>query len=365
MYDRSHDIDRAVAGTCEWLFRHEMYTSWAACHRGLLWIKGKPGSGKSTLLKYALNNQEAAYSANHSDLVLSFFFHGRGDVLQKTPLGFFRSLIHQALSQAPTALPDLIDTFKRKRKEIGEPGDKWQWHEEELRRFFESSFPKVLETRSVWLFVDALDECGRESAVDLFRWFRSLLRTLSTTNAQFRICVTCRHYPILDQNCDFEICPEHENKQDISIYVRDHLSERPELAESPIPSFITDSASGVFMWARLVIRQVLDLDNDGVPLEEIKQRISLIPPELDELYHEPVRGMREKQASLKLVQWVCFATRPMTLDELRWAMAVESSSHRSLRECQTSRDYTPGTDRMKRRIQTLSGGLAEVIIHEE
>ena len=98
MHDRARDIDRAVNGTCQWLLEHETYKKWAASNSGLLWVKGKPGSGKSTLLKHALKNKKQEAQSNSSDLVLSFFFHGRGDELQKTHLGFFRSIVHQVLS---------------------------------------------------------------------------------------------------------------------------------------------------------------------------------------------------------------------------------------------------------------------------
>ena len=116
-----HDIGSAVSGTCEWLLQHKTYRAWATCDRSLLWVKGKPGSGKSTLLKYALDN----HGARDSDLVLSFFFHGRGDELQRTPLGLFRSLLHQVLKEAPDVLHDLVARFEAKRKENGKPGKDW------------------------------------------------------------------------------------------------------------------------------------------------------------------------------------------------------------------------------------------------
>ena len=171
MQNRSYDIDRAVTGTCEWLHRHEMYRSWAASDRGLLWIKGKPGSGKSTLVKYALDNHGASDNA----VVLSFFFYGCGDELQRTPLGLFRSLLHQVLGQAPDVLHDLVNKFETKCKENGQPGKDWHWHEGELWPFIESCLPKVSMTRPVWLFVDALDECGKDNAVRLVEIFKSSL----------------------------------------------------------------------------------------------------------------------------------------------------------------------------------------------
>ncbi|KAH7218866.1 hypothetical protein DER44DRAFT_804895 [Fusarium oxysporum] len=359
MVSRFHDIDTAAQGTCQWLLRHEMYTSWASYDQALLWIKGKPGSGKSTLLQYALKHVMAVPNTREEALILSFFFHGRGSELQKTPFGLFRSLLHQLLRQVPEELTDLVATFQQQCETAGKPGERWQWHPRELPRLFESSLPKVLGTRPVWLFVDALDECGQKNAVKLVRDFKSLLQGLPSAGPQFHICFTCRHYPILDKACQFEICLEDENREDISTYVQAQLSVSRELTASTIPDLITKHAQGVFMWAHLVVEQVLDLDNEGAGLKKTEAVILSVPQELNALYHELIRNMPSD--SLKLVQWICFATRPLSLDELRWAMLIDTDCpHRSLYECQKAGDSLSDDGVMKRRVQTLSRGLAEV-----
>jgi ankyrin repeat protein len=361
MDSRFLDIDAAAKGTCEWLLRHKMYTSWASCDRGLLWIKGKPGSGKSTLLRYVLDHVMEIPNTGEGALILSFFFHGRGSELQRTPLGLFQSLLYQLLRQVPEALTDLIATFQQRCETIGKPGENWQWHLCELPRLFESSLLKVLRTRPVWLFVDALDECGQRNAVRLVREFKFLLQELSSTGSHFHICFTCRHYPILDQTCQFEICLEEENRQDISIYVRAQLSISRELTTSTIPELLIKHAEGVFIWAYLVVDQILDLDNRGAGLRKIEDEIYSIPPELDDLYYDLIRNVDERPASLKLIQWICFAVRPLSLDELRWAMIIDADCpYKSLHECENTKDYISDSDRMKRRVQTLSRGLVEV-----
>ncbi|KAL8365148.1 hypothetical protein RB595_004117 [Gaeumannomyces hyphopodioides] len=354
---RSHDIGRAATGTCEWLPGHEKYRSWAACDRSLLWIKGKPGSGKSTLLKHVLD-KGAVSSIGESTLVLSFFFHDRSHELERTPLGLYKSLLHQLLSQMPDALPDLIDTFEKNRKKFGQPGEKWQWHQQQLQRFFELSLPNVLKTRSVWLFVDALDECGEQNAIDLVKWFESLLRGLPSLGLQFRVCFTCRHYPILAPDGAFGICLEDENRNDISAYVKDQLSA-PHVRLSSIPALITARAEGIFMWARLVVKQVLDLDRKGKGLEAIEAAIQSTPPALDELYSKLIKGMGPD--SLNLIQWICFSMRPLTTDELQWAMAVDpDGTYKSLDECPRSNNFITN-DGMDTRIKALSRGLAEIV----
>ncbi|KAK3896603.1 hypothetical protein C8A05DRAFT_48407 [Staphylotrichum tortipilum] len=358
MQDRLHNIGNAASGTCEWLVQHRTYRAWATCDRGLLWIKGKPGSGKSTLLKYALDRRGVRDSA----LILSFFFHGRGDELQRTPLGLFRSLLHQVFAQAPDALQDLVSKFETKLKQYGEPGKDWYWHEGELRPFLESSLPKVLQTRSIWLFIDALDECGEDNAVRLVEILKSLLKGLpyqSTGLGQFRICFSCRHYPILDlDESMFGICAEDENQRDISTFVDDRLATFRTRTSSTIPALIKEGASGVFLWACFVVEQVLRLECKGAGLEKMENTVRSTPPNLDKLYQRLIQDMEPD--SLKLIQWVCFAVRPLSVDELRWAMVIEADCpHRSLQACQSATDV-PDSARMKRQVQDLSRGLAEV-----
>ena len=363
MDNRSKEIDIAAEGTCKWLFLHETYRRWSACDRGLLWIKGSPGSGKSTLLRYALDNITETPNIGDRPFVLTFFFHGRGAELQRTPLGLFRSLLHQVLSQVPNALPDLVTHFQQQCDEVGKSDEKWQWHLRELQHFFKSSLPKILESRSVWLFVDALDECGERNAVSLVEEFKSMLYGLPSTGSQFRICFTCRQYPILDLDHGFEICVEHKNGQDIETYIQAQLSAFRVRTSSTIPALITRRASGVFMWAHLVVKQVLDLERRGVGLKGIEKAIYAVPDDLDKLYNKLVRDMDERSASLKLIQWICFAARPLSLDELRWAMVVEADGPcMSLRECQSKEDYVRDRVTMERRVKTLSCGLAEAIM---
>ncbi|KAK4080934.1 hypothetical protein Trihar35433_2039 [Trichoderma harzianum] len=363
MLTRSSGVNDATSGTCEWLLHHKTYIRWITSNHGLFWIKGKPGSGKSTLLKYAFNYQKDLFSAANntasSDIFLSFFFHGRGEELQKTPFGLFRSLLHQILKQAPDALSDLVDDFTQKCKDMGNYQEKWEWHLNDLWRFFELSLPRVLAVCSVWLFVDALDECGEINAKDLVRKFTLLIERitpLSTYDKKLRICFSCRHYPILSSTAFFEVCLERENRGDIATYVRSELFPFGESMSITIIDLIIDRASGVFLWAELVVKHVVDLGLNGDGPAKIAAAVHSIPKGLDDLYDGLIHNMT--QASLKLIKWVCFTTRPLSVSELRWAMAV-NTEYSSLNACQNANDYIPDDNLMKKQIVKLSRGLVE------
>lgn len=389
MDDRLNDIERAAEGTCKWLLRHETYKTWSDCDRGLLCIKGKPGCGKSTLLQYALGDAIVASKihrrplpqtserlpgggetigaeAESGPLVLSFFFHDRGTELQKTTLGLFRSLLHQLLRYTPHAIPDtLLAVFQDRKDKMGEPGKHWNWHWRELQEFFQVSLGKVLKSRPVWLFIDALDEYGEENANQLIKSINSWVQEFPT-QAKFRVCLTCRHYPPLAlPDGSLELCLEDENEYDISSYVQSRLSDWSNDENlAAIREDISNRASGIFMWARLVVERVLDLRRHGANWKSIKEAVDKSPDELNYLYRDLVTTMAAKPNSSRLITWICFAMRPLTLDELRWAMVVDpdySNKPASLQHCKTMKHFSSDCDMMEMRVRSLSCGLVEAV----
>ncbi|CAG9939384.1 unnamed protein product [Clonostachys rosea f. rosea IK726] len=357
MDGRQNKIDAAAKDTCKWLLSHETLIQWTRQYRGLLWIKGKPGSGKSTLLKFALREVPAHYGAD--TLAFSFFFHGRGHELQRTPLGLFRSILHQLLSRVPGALRDLIDEFEAKRKSVGEPGEMWQWHLQQLQAFLASSLPRILKRFPVVVFIDALDECGEQPAVELIGYLKDLISGLPPTNSRFGIFFSCRHYPIVELDSGSTILLDTENNSDITTYIQTRLSG--SYIDAQIQSIISDSAQGVFMWAHFVLERVLQLKRQGESRVKIKTEIKRTPQTLDDLYHGLIQGVENRSYALRLIEWICFSRRPLTTDELQWAMAVQPDrTQKSLEECQNSEDFI-ADENVDRRIKTLSCGLAEIV----
>ncbi|KAK2042669.1 hypothetical protein LZ31DRAFT_525790 [Colletotrichum somersetense] len=354
---RKNDIENADDGTCQWLLSHETLTAWTRQHRGLVWIKGKPGAGKSTLMKYALEN--APHLFESQPLILSFFFHGRGHELQKSLLGLFRSLLRQLLDHVPGALSDLINTFNHNQKTVGEVGEKWQWHVPMLQAFFQSSLSNILKQRAVLVFIDALDECGEEAAVQLIEFLKQTLSRMSSEDSQFSICFSCRHYPIIELDGGSTIPIDKENSGDIDTYIRVRL---PSEQDAEIRNLLSQRAQGVFMWAHLVVKRVRHLKLNGKSPSTIKLEVERVPQKLDDLYYDLLQSLdlEDRPETLRLVQWVCFSTRPLTTDELPWAMTIDpSNTSQTLEDCKQSDNFSSKDD-IRKRVISLSRGLAEV-----
>jgi Cdc6-like AAA superfamily ATPase len=217
MRNRQDEVLDARADSCTWILRHKEYKKWIADDHGLLWIQGKPGSGKSTLMKriFQMFNEDGVRGRIH----LAFFFHRRGTQLQQTPIGMFRTMLHQLLSQVPSASADFQRLYEETRKFYGDIGKDWEWREQELRRVFKSSLISAVKTHPIIIFVDALDEAGEDAAKDIVSYLHEVNELLLNSEHAARICFSCRHFPIIRTSDGVQICADDENHEDISTYV--------------------------------------------------------------------------------------------------------------------------------------------------
>lgn len=356
MNSRRHDIDPPTNKTCMWLSEHPTYRKWFNEQHGLLWIKGNPGAGKSTLVKYTY--EVAERNGNERSIFASFFFHGRGALVQKSSLGLFRSLLHQLALQIPELLEDITTLFRSKCKTEGPYGKAWDWHNRELRDCFSSFLPKLAEARKIKIYIDALDECGEEAAVNLVDFFETIA-------GSFGVCFSCRHFPLIALENGLEVSVEDQNTKDIETYIDNTITTRikNKYLAHDIRNAITKGSLGIFQWVVLVGGKVLRLCNEGRSRKYILMAINDVPQGLKAIYRELLDAIEEKDRSqcLHLMQWVCFAERPLRMVDLRFAMVAHMESPcTSIRQCQDTSEYVETDEQMERNICYLSKGLIEV-----
>lgn len=354
MEEREYDVANATKNTCTWLSKDPVYMKWLSQKHGLLWIKGHPGVGKSTLMKHAFK----AMIKEENTIVISFFFHARGTSLQHSILGLFRSLLHQLFKRIPNMLRKITDLYLRKCETQGEHGKGWEWNQHQLQELFISHVLKASELYTIRIYIDALDECGEEAAVDLIKIFQEVADSSS-------LCFSCRHYPLIALENGLEINVEANNADDIKIYVSHQLDEQESVTES-FRDQIIKKASGNFQWVKIVARLVSDFCRKRYSRTSIQAQIAAIPVKLSELYEDLLTSIDEweKPESLQLMQWIIFALRPLSLSELRFAMVVDADTAcHSINQCQESEQYMETDKDMDIRVRHLSKGLAEVISH--
>jgi len=300
------------------------------------------------------------------DLSLDFFFHRRGVELQRTMIGMLRSFLCQMYTKVPSVRKIILHPFREKRI-LGEVGTAWQWQLKELRDLFVEAVMAVAASMRMAIFVDALDEAGDKGARDLASYFHELNDRLDQSAGTAKICISCRHYPIVARIPGLEIWVEKHNGDDISLYVhhmlRVNLHIKEPTALQDLESIIAKRSSGVFQWTRLVLPMVAECVNDGESMEDIHEMLARVPQGLSDVYEHIFKVIikpRNYGKALLLMQWVCLAEKPLSLTELRFAMAADNAR---IHSSQNGIGLVESDERMEKLTASLSGGLVEIQRH--
>ena len=366
---RQDEVQDTREDSCDWILEHEAYKSWIGDQHGLLWIKGKPGSGKSTLMK-RIYKEDAA----QANIRLAFFFHRRGVQLQQTSIGMLRTMSHQLIRQSASARAVFRSRYNEKRA-FGHHGIDWDWHDAELRQVLKSALVVATKSHVISIFIDALDEASEGSAASIITYIYDVNEELQGSARQTRICFSCRHYPIFSLNIGFEVCMEKENDDDISACINQELlkhiqaPERQSRADNVkvLQRQVSSSASGVFLWASLMVPLVAKEYNKGKSLKHVLETLQRAPPDLGSIYEHILKTLidaEDRKDSLHLMQWICLADRLLSLTELRYALALDDSAiYEFQNSARDSEGFVEDDTRMEQLITSLSGGLIEVRDH--
>ena len=353
---RHQNIKQPLPGTCGWLFRHPDYQDWNTKGSGLLWLKGKAGSGKSSLIKRAVREMKNDVEKGNT-LIAKYFFNARGTLLEKSYTGLVRSMVHQILTHSHPILTELLVGY-RKKKEI--QGHRVDWHVEELRNFLLSALQS--QTQPIAFFVDALDECLEHERQDVISFLEELTNFGRSTQLSISILFSSRHFPdIYIEKCN-EIEPEEWNDVDISEYVRQKLLKiSAKQGISELQQEIVGKSQGVFLWVVLVVDILIK--NRYETISQKRKKLQQVPSELDQLFTSILNELDadELQKTAKIVQWVLFAERPLSPEELLTAIAFDTEHpYTSFEAWRTSDEFWEDENQLKAWIRTRSRGLAEV-----
>jgi ankyrin repeat protein len=379
MNQREQEIIEAQADSCLWILQNESYINWKKNMRGILGIRGIPGSGKSTLMKKIF---KVLSSDETQDTVkISFFYHGRGSEIQHSQIGMFRTLLHQLLSKVPSAGAEFRKLVEEKEKWQGIAGQDWNWSLADLRQVFSVCLLTAASMLpSLVVFVDALDEAGTESAEAVGSYLCDMNEKLVQSGANVRICFSSRYFPVIPVARGSIINVEDYNKEDMSRYIFSELRKKLEFdghsttAEfdselASLHSKILEQASGIFMWVVLVVPMVAEQHNDGASTSEILQSLLEVPLGLHALYqHILTKVVKQSNLprTLHVIQWIFLAMEPLSVADLRFAIASDDTYMTAgQNSCKESKGFIENDTRMKKLVNSLTGGLAVVKKHND
>ena len=293
-----------------------------------------------------------------SSTVAHYFYTFRGTVLESTHENMLRSILYSILDQDESAFFHFQHEFRdfQRRKHSG-------WPYQSLKIVL-SSLSNHPSTKPLCLILDAMDESNEDDR----RSVMELICKLCSEKNPCSIKVFLASRPVAEvkhriQKHHLVITLQEENKHDISRFADHFLKNQLNLSGKILgeaADYITGNAQGVFVWVSLVKTELVALVETGCTNAEILACLKRLPTELEDFYafmfKRLERGkVRDIQDGIRLFRFVLFARRPLTVVELRHAVAILDDRNTSYEEFQHNI-----ISALARRIEHCGGNFLEI-----
>ena len=324
---RHNRIREAHRKTFEWIFTKPesvirsrcALLDWLQSGNGIFWISGKAGSGKSTFMKFLCDHAATKDTLHHwaeidtrnqggfsgisaetlrhqlknerGLVIASHFFWGNGNQMQKSQEGLLQTLLYDVLRQCP----ELIELICPGRWDAdglyNEIDDTWTL--KELAEAVNALQNLPLLSRGMELkfcfFIDGLDEYKGEHR-DIINILQCLV-----TSAKIKICASSRPWNVFEDafgQSPQTLILQDLTREDIREYVHDILQEDHNFKKmqsiddqfAELVQEIIDKASGVFLWVRLVVVELLKSVQNEDGIHDLRRRLRSLPSDLEEYF---------------------------------------------------------------------------------
>lgn len=314
---------RRMQGSCNWILQDRNLADFidggmSAKRASICWISGPPGSGKSYLSSFLVEHLQQTRN-------VGYFFCRTDDQNKRSAVSIIRTWAWQLFSALDQTPKDILSDFSK-----GATASKTKLTE---------CFLKLVKTcPDALMILDGLDECSTKDQGEILTFFQILgqaakMIVVSRDEHQIRsgvrkACGRNQPYHILISPSDTRRSIERLIVKRIS-----DLGLEPESAEQQdyiedAKTFTTrkllNGAEGNFLWARLM----LDHLETCSTIEQILSAVDQAPDGLESMYGRTLDdiyqlSLPQRQIAFKMLRWLLHAFRPLTLAELRIAVAID------------------------------------------
>ncbi|RBR18173.1 hypothetical protein FVER53590_10155 [Fusarium verticillioides] len=344
--ERELTIKEAHKGTFRWIFNDKKagtspigFKEWLGSDGSLYWITGKPGSGKSTLMKYLLQPIDGSSNGNRCSeylqqwagdqqlTIATFHFWAIGSDIQASKEGLLRTLLVQLFRAHPDVIPLVASSRWESLCLFNE--DPRRLSQDELEDMFRQAIKHINSRANLAIFIDGLDEFDGDC--------NALISLIQECIASpIKVCVSSR--PWTEFENAFGEYPrlkmEDLTYDDITRYVVSKFEANsqfkrfqklhPEYAGA-LSHSIANKARGVFLWVTIVVASLLAGMMAGDRVEDLENRLSLLPSEMDDLYGRIVESIDPlyREHAAQLFKLVSACGEPPSLRVLWYADEVK------------------------------------------
>jgi hypothetical protein len=313
---------------------------------------------------------------DQSTIIARFYYSFRGGSKETSHELMLRSIVYQIWSANSKLFPLLRNDYRRLKmnREIDRmPGSKSLWSYDDLKSalFYLHTINFAL---NIVIAVDGMDESDNDKLTDVLQFLSSL--SVQSSNCIVKVLIASR--PANDINIRLNRVQHHiklqeVNEEDIRVvldrWIRRMESDYPTTPGTflSIKDYIMENSLGVFLWVTLERRVI----NGGYSKADLQKRLVSLPKELggeDGFYRAMIKSLIKKGADdeeqeergRRILTWVTFSERPLSLEELQDALATPPQS-----ACPDLSTYHLDQHRplqLEQGILTACGGLVEVSI---
>lgn len=256
--NESHANARSVllesANTGSWFLTLENFTIFKQMVKSVLWLHGDPGSGKTVLSSTIIEDLKMNVAPDSRSTV-AFWYFSNNDTRRMSLTECIRALSAQIINAFPNDIPDVIESLwvdKMKGNDLPKPSD------------LKVTIQRLLDDHKVSLFIvlDALDECREEEHEETFDFVRGLA---SNTHPDVHIVVTSR-----SQFKDTLLTKYHQSGSLTGNMTIDFVEVGRERVDSDIKAHIQEhfkSGGRLRQWSqddearRLIIEAIMEKSN--------------------------------------------------------------------------------------------------------
>ncbi|KAI0181782.1 hypothetical protein GGR52DRAFT_55354 [Hypoxylon sp. FL1284] len=313
-------VHRCHDGTGQWFLESTDFQDWRDQPGRNLWLSGFPGSGKTILLSNVIRHlmlwteQDTAQRP-----AIAYFYCDFRNSKSQSLTNLLGSIICQALRKYGT-IPSLVEEAFDSSASGG--------HTREPRvPFLLEALELISRENRLMVLIDALDEIeDRAESLDFFKDVHSTVKNIS-------FLVTSREEKDIRQNLvgfhNVRIEDQvTEMDGDIARYTDYRLHTDPNLqwlnadVKNDISKSMQAQASGMFRWVQCQLDTLSKLRTVRV----IRQSLNQLPQDLDETYDRILARIpaTDQEFARRILLWVSFSAKPLTLKELHTAIAIEA-----------------------------------------
>ncbi|KAF3195009.1 hypothetical protein TWF106_005914, partial [Orbilia oligospora] len=344
--------------TCEWVITHELFKDWQESESSrMLWISADPGCGKSVLAKYLIDH---ILTTTQTRTTCYFFFKDNPED-QSSIVNALCCILRQLFQQKATLLSEtIVKRFEVDGELYSSFIDLWD---------VLLSAAKDKNAGEIVCILDAIDECEDHGMPQLANGLYKLYGAERNSNLKFLI--TSRPYikiersfqPLMASLSLIRLSGESETEitkisQEIDFFIAARvraIGEELDLESGEkhlLQQRLRRVPNRTYLWVHLTLNLIKDTIEIGET--EIDRLTSNLPKTVDEAY-ERILYKADKKKARKLLHIVTAAARPLTLEEMNLALALEDN-HQSYSDLK----LTPER-RFRKNVRELCGLLLTII----